>query len=170
MPDIDKAIAIAQKLRSLLIQVIAVEKEWAEYEQSDEASDKKIKDVLSTFDEGKEAMVDWNKSDDLAAAWGKMTDRERQAYFKKVEKLNKKSRAKRSGKKRTNLKEQDDAPATDLLAQIDQLIYDLMDYEGGGDRWVDADDIESKEVLKLKEIIAQDDQFKLKKICLALAA
>ena len=123
MPDIDKAIAIAQKLRSLLIQVIAVEKEWAEYEQSDEASDKKIKDVLSTFDEGKEAMVDWNKSDDLAAAWGKMTDRERQAYFKKVEKLNKKYRAKRSGKKRTNLKEQDDAPATDLLAQIDQLTY-----------------------------------------------
>ena len=169
MAEIDKAIAIAQKLRSLLIQVIAVEKEWAEYEDSDEASDKKTKDVLSTFDESKEAMIDWNKSDDLAAAWGKMSTKERRDYFKKVERLNKKSLLKRSGKKR-NLKEQDAMAGTDLLAQIDNLIYDLMDYEGGGDRWVDADDIESKEVLKLKEIIAQDDQFKLRQILLAPAA
>lgn len=169
MAEIDKAIAIAQKLRSLLIQVIAVEKEWAEYEQSDEASDKKMKDVLSTFDEGKKAMIDWDADDDAAAAWGKMSAKERRDYFKKVEKLNKKSRAKRASKKR-NLKEEDDTPATDLLAQIDKLIYDLYDYEGGGDRWVDADDIESKEVLKLKEIIAQDDQFKLRQILLAPAA
>ena len=169
MAEIDKAIAIAQKLRALLMQVIAVEKEWAEYEDSDEASDKKTKDVLSTFDESKEAMIDWNKSDDLAAAWGKMSTKERRDYFKKVERLNKKSLLKRSGKKR-NLKEQDATPGTDLLAQIDNLIYDLMDYEGGGDRWVDADDIESKEVLKLKEIIAQDDQFKLRQILLAPAA
>ena len=51
MPDIDKAIAMAQKLRSLLIQVIAVEKERAEYEGSDEATDKEMEDVLSTFKE-----------------------------------------------------------------------------------------------------------------------
>ena len=39
----------------------------------------------SEFKEG------WNKSDDAAAAWDRMSERERQAYFKKVERLNKKS-------------------------------------------------------------------------------
>ena len=48
----------------------------------------------------------------------------------------------------------DDVPAVELLSKIDQLIYDLMDYQGGGDGWVDAKDFESKEMLKLKEIVA----------------
>ena len=118
MAEIDKAIELAQRLRSLLIQVIAIEKEWAELDTSAEASDKKTKEVLSTFNEAVS----------------------------------------------------DEVPAVDLLAQIDQLLYDLMDYEGGGEGWFDADDVESKEVLKLKEIIARDNQFKLKEICLAPAA
>ena len=118
MPDIDKAIAMAQKLRSLLLKVIAVEKEWAEYEASAEAEDEEMKDVLSTFNEAVNNEV----------------------------------------------------PAVDLLAQIDQLLYNLMDYEGGGEGWFDADDVESKEVLKLKEILARDNQFKLREILLAPAA
>ena len=64
----------------------------------------------------------------------------------------------------------DDVPAVGLLSKIDQLIYDLMDYQGGGDGWVDADDFDSKEMLKLKEIVAEDDLFKLKEIFLASAA
>ena len=118
MPDIDKAIAMAQKLRSLLIQVIAVEKEWNEYEGSDEATDKEMEDVLSTF---KEAV-------------------------------------------------NDEVPAVDLLAQIDQLLYDLLSYEPGGEGWFDADDVDSKEVLRLKEIVDRDNQFKLREILLASAA
>ena len=47
----------------------------------------------------------------------------------------------------------DDVPAVDLLSKIDQLIYDLMDYQGGGDGWIDAKDFDSKEMLKLKEVI-----------------
>ena len=157
--SIEKAINLTQRLRSVMLQMVALEKEWDEYENSEEY----MQSLVSDFNEG------WNRSDDLAAAWGKMSDRERRDYFKKVEKLNKKSRLKRAGKKR-NLKEEDDAPATDLLAQIDNLIYDLYDYSGGGDRWIDADDVDSKEVLKLKEIIARDNQFKLKEIFMAAAA
>ena len=117
MPDIDKAIAMAQKLRSLLLQVIAVEKEWAEYETSDEATDKEMEDVFSTFNEAVEAEV----------------------------------------------------PAVDLLAQIDKLLYNLMSYQPRGEGWFDADDVDSKEVLRLKEIVDRDNQFKLRGI-LALAA
>ena len=157
--SIEKAINLTQRLRSVMLQMVALEKEWDEYENSEEY----MQSLVSDFNEG------WNRSDDLAAAWGKMSDRERRDYFKKVEKLNKKSRLKRAGKKR-NLKEEDDAPATDLLAQIDNLIYDLYDYSGGGDRWIDADAVDSKEVLKLKEIIARDNQFKLRQILLAPAA
>ena len=47
----------------------------------------------------------------------------------------------------------DDVPAVELLSKIDQLIYDLMDYQGGGDGWIDAKDFDSKEMLKLKEIV-----------------
>ena len=110
-------IKLAQKLRSLLLKIIAVEKERAEYEASAEASDEELRDVFATFNEAV------------------------------------------SG----------EAPAVDMLAQIDQLIYSLVDYEPG-DRWIDADDVESKEVLKLKEIVARDNQFKLSEILLAPAA
>ena len=44
-------------------------------------------------------------------------------------------------------------PAVGFLAQVDTLLYDLMNYDGTGEAWIDSDDIETKEVLKLKEII-----------------
>lgn len=111
-------IKLAQKLRSLLLKIIAVEKERAEYAASDEASDEELRDAFDTFNEAVSGEV----------------------------------------------------PAVDLLAQIDQLIYSLIDYEPPGDRWFDADDVESKEVLKLKEIVVRDNQFKLSEILLAPAA
>jgi len=113
-----KPIKLAQKLRSLIMDVIAGEKEVAEYEGSDEAWDDELGDVFDTF-----------KNEAVSG----------------------------------------EVPAVDLLAQIDQLIYSLMDYEGGAG-WVDADQVDSKEMLKLKEIVAEDDLFKLKEIFLALAA
>ena len=42
---------------------------------------------------------------------------------------------------------------TELLAQIDQLIYSLMDMEPAGEGWRDEDAYEKKEVMKLKEIL-----------------
>ena len=95
--DINKAIIIAQKLRSVIIKIIGDEKEKSAWN----ASDQKMMDDIKSFNEAST----------------------------------------------------DDVPAVDLLSQIDQLLYDLMDYSGGGDRWVDADDFESREVLKLKEIL-----------------
>ena len=111
-------IKLAQKLRSLLLKIIAVEKGRAEYEGSDEAWDDQLEDVFDTF-----------KNEAVSG----------------------------------------EAPAVDLLAQIDQLIYALVDFEPA-DRWIDADDVESKEVLKLKEIVARDNQFKLREILLAPSA
>ena len=46
-----------------------------------------------------------------------------------------------------------DVPATDLLTQIDQLLYALMDYEPAGEGWRDEDEYERREVMKLKEIL-----------------
>ena len=111
--DLDKAISLAQKLRFVIMKIIASEKEKADWN----ASDEKMMDDIKSFNEAST-----------------------------------------------------DVPAVDLLNQIDQLLYALMDYEGGADRWVDAQDVETKEVLKLKEILAQDNQFKLKEILLAPAA
>ena len=42
---------------------------------------------------------------------------------------------------------------TELLAQIDQLIYSLMDMEPAGEGWRDEDAYVKKEVMKLKEIL-----------------
>ena len=112
--DLDKAISLSQKLRFVIMKIIASEKEKADWN----ASDEKMIDDIKSFNEAST----------------------------------------------------DDVPAVDLLNQIDQLLYALMDYEGGADRWVDAQDVETKEVLKLKEILAQDNQFKLKEILLAPAA
>jgi hypothetical protein len=46
-----------------------------------------------------------------------------------------------------------DVPATDLLTQMDQLLYALMDYEPAGEGWRDEDAYDRKEVMKLKEIL-----------------
>ena len=99
--DLDKAISLSQKLRFVIMKIIASEKEKADWN----ASDEKMIDDIKSF---KDAWVSEASTD---------------------------------------------VPAVDLLNQIDQLLYDLMDHSGGGDRWVDADDFESREVLKLKEIL-----------------
>jgi len=114
MAEINKAIELAQKLRALIMKIVASEKDEAEYE----ASDEKMLDTVATFTEAADEVP----------------------------------------------------PAVDLLAQIDQILYFLLDCGTGGERWIDADDMESKEVLKLKEIIARDNQFKLREILLAPAA
>ena len=62
------------------------------------------------------------------------------------------------------------SPAVNLLAQVDTLLYDLMSYDDTGSSWIDADDVKSKEVLKLKEIIEKDKKFHLKYILLPTAA
>ena len=46
---------------------------------------------MPSFGMPSEFLEGWNRSDDAAAAWDRMSERERQAYFKKVERLNKKS-------------------------------------------------------------------------------
>jgi hypothetical protein len=43
--------------------------------------------------------------------------------------------------------------AVELLAQVDQLIYALLDMEPAGEGWRDEDAYERKEVMKLKEIL-----------------
>ena len=146
--SIEKAINLTQRLRSVMLQMVALEKEYDEWESSDEY----VQSLVSDFNEN------WNKSDDLAAAWGKMSDKERRDYFKKIEKLNKKSRSKRNGKKPAtrssrSLKEQDAAEeSTAILAQIDQLLYALMNM-GGEEGWNDEADYEERTQLKLGEAL-----------------
>lgn len=53
-------------------------------------------------------------------------------------------------------KESTDTPVstTELLSQIDAIIYSLMSYTPDeDDGWREADDFESKEMMKLKEIM-----------------
>ncbi len=97
MQQITQAIKLTQKLRSVIIKVIALERDLEDYESSDE----RMKDVLGFFNEATTA----------------------------------------------------DVPATDLLTQIDQLLYALMDYEPAGEGWRDEDEYERREVMKLKEIL-----------------
>ena len=47
-----------------------------------------------------------------------------------------------------------DVSTTDLLGQIDAIIYSLMSYTpDDDDGWREADDFQSKEMMKLKEIM-----------------
>ena len=47
-----------------------------------------------------------------------------------------------------------DVSTTDILSQIDAIIYSLMSYSPfKDDGWREADDFESKEMMKLKEIM-----------------
>ena len=110
MDDIEKAVHITQKLRSVIMNIVGLEKEKENYD----ASDERIEDFFT------EAV--------------------------------------------------DDTPAVDLLAQVDSLLYDLMSYDGTGEAWIDADDVETKEILKLKEIVDQDKKFHLKYLLLPTAA
>jgi predicted Fe-S protein YdhL (DUF1289 family) len=145
--SIEKAINLTQRLRAVMLQMVALEKEWDDYENSEEY----MQSLVSDFTEG------WNRSDDAAAAWGKMSEKERQAYFKKVEKLNRKTRKKRLKKPATksarSLKEQDATEeSTAILAQIDQLLYALMNM-GGDEGWNDEADYEERTQLKLGEAL-----------------
>jgi hypothetical protein len=51
--------------------------------------------------------------------------------------------------------------AVELLAQIDQLIYAMLDMQPAGEGWRDEDAYEKKEVMKLKEIVGADEANKL---------
>ena len=112
MAEIEKAVHITKKLRSVIMKIVGLEKEKENYN----ASDDRIED-----------------------------------FFEEV-----------GGDAGT--------PAVGLLAQVDTLLYDLMNYDGTGEAWIDADDIESKEVLKLKEIIEKDNEFHLQNILISAAA
>jgi len=151
--SIEKAINLTQRLRSVMLKMVALEKEWNEYENSEEY----MQSIVSDFTELKE----WDADDDAAAAWGKMSAKERRDYFKKRDKLNKQSRKahlKRAGKKPAtrsarSLKEEDATEeATAILAQIDQLLYSLLNL-GGDERWNDQGDYEERTQLKLGEAL-----------------
>ena len=64
----------------------------------------------------------------------------------------------------------DDTPAVDLLTHVDTLLYALLSAAGTGEAWVDADDVETREILKLKEIVNHHKKFQLKEILLPTAA
>ena len=149
--SIEKAINLTQRLRSVMLQMVALEKEFEEYENSEEYMDSLVGDM-------KESKLEWNKADDAAAAWGKMTTKERQAYFRKRDKLNKKRKRnlKRFGSKPAkSLKEEDAAEAsTAILAQIDQLLYALMNM-GGEEGWRDESEYEERTQFKLGEALKE---------------
>ena len=111
MAEIEKAVHITKKLRSVIMKIVGLEKEKENYD----ASDDRIED-----------------------------------FFEEV-----------GG---------DAGPAVELLAQVDTLLYDLMNYNGTGEAWIDADDVKSKEVLKMNEIIKRDSQFHLQNILISAAA
>ena len=46
---------------------------------------------------------------------------------------------------------------TQLLAMVNDLLYRLMDYQREADKWHDEEDVEQKSVLKLKEIVVEND-------------
>ena len=149
--SIEKAINLTQRLRSVMLKMVALEKEWDEYENSEEY----MQSIVSDFTELKE----WDADDDAAAAWGKMSAKERRDYFKKRDKLNKKSAARwKRGKKPAtrsarSLKEEDAAEeSTAILAQIDALLYALMNM-GGDEAWADEADYEQRTQLKLGEAL-----------------
>lgn len=103
---INKAINLAQRLRTVMLQVVAAEKEIEEYEDSPEY----MQSIVSDFNEN------WNKA-------------------------------------AKSLKEQDAAEAyTAILAQIDQLLYALMN-AGGDNAWRDESDYEERTQIKLGEAL-----------------
>ena len=45
---------------------------------------------------------------------------------------------------------------TQLLAMVNDLLYRLMDYQRDADKWHDEEDVQQKNVLKLKEIVVEN--------------
>ena len=46
---------------------------------------------------------------------------------------------------------------TQLLAMVNDLLYRLMDYQREADQWHDEEDVQQKTVMKLKEIVVEND-------------
>ena len=46
---------------------------------------------------------------------------------------------------------------TQLLAMVNDLLYRLMDYQRGADKWHDEEDVEQKTVMKLQEIMTGNE-------------
>jgi predicted Fe-S protein YdhL (DUF1289 family) len=87
--------------------------------------------VMPWFGMPSEFQEGWNRSDDAAAAWDRMSERERQAYFKKVERLNKKSSKNRLKKRVAKpIKEMKLKP---LLAENKDLVWAISYLEKGKD-------------------------------------
>ena len=152
--QISRAIELTQRLRAVMLQAVALEKEVEEWESSEEYMQSLVGEMV-------ELTEAWNRSDDAAAAWDRMSDKQREAYFKKVERLNKKSSKSRLKKRAlkpirasaVNLKEEDATEDhTAILAQIDQLLYALMN-AGGEEGWNDEADYEERTQLKLGEAL-----------------
>jgi len=119
-----KAINLCERLRTVVIQLVAEEKSNEEadrdleaYLASDEKHDQDVDDMMATYNEGL-------LHPDHADEWQQL------------------------------LKEQDEEQlsATELLSKCDTLLYGLLSYKGA-DTWKDADDFETKEIMKLKEIL-----------------
>lgn len=116
---IGRAIDLAQRLRAVMLQAVALEKEKEEHENSEEY----INSIVGDFQE----------------AWS------RQVRFRNTKR-------KRPIPTRA-LKEQDATEGfTDILAQIDQLLYSLMNL-GGDEGWNDQADYEERTQLKLGEAL-----------------
>ena len=93
--DVDKAIKLAQELRSLILQGFKADKEEEAYEKSDKSISDFFKESNGT-----------------------------------------------------------DVSTTDLLGQIDAIIYSLMSYTpDDDDGWREEDDFEERKQMKLKEIM-----------------
>jgi len=106
--EIEKAVNLAQRLRSVMLQVVALEKEIEDWEASDEkmtAAVADMREVMHVF-----------CTDGLARAMLKEDSRE-------------------------------------VLAQIDQLLYALLDLSGDGDTWADESQFEKRVQLKLGEAL-----------------
>ena len=102
--EIEKAIHLTQRLRAVMLQAVALEKEIEEWEAIDEYLQSVVGDM-------KEAML---------------------ALTTRPSSLNE--------------------DATDILAQIDQLLYALMDL-GGDEAWKDEGEFEQRTQLKLGEAL-----------------
>jgi len=86
---------------------------------------------MPSFGVPAEFLEGWNRSDDAAAAWDRMSERERQAYFKKVERLNKKSSKNRLKKRVPRpIKEMKLKP---LLTENKDLVRAIASFERGKD-------------------------------------
>jgi hypothetical protein len=108
--DVNRAIKLAQALRSLILQGFKADKDDETYEKSDQAL---------------EPIEDFFKENTA------------------------------------------DVSTTHLLAQIDKIIYTLISYEDDG--WHPEDNYQEKTLMKLKEIIKRDSQFRLKNILIPAA-